>query len=60
MKLGTRYLARLHGRVGSWKQALAAYNWGPGAIDRRIRRGHRLPTRYVAKVYSQLRSPDAL
>lgn len=60
VKLGTRYLAMLHGRFGGWEQALAAYNWGPGAIDRRLRRGHRLPRRYVAKIYSQLRSPDAL
>jgi len=54
VKLGIRYLRELHDRYGIWDKALAAYNWGPGAIDRRLRRGHALPARYVEKVLAQL------
>jgi soluble lytic murein transglycosylase-like protein len=54
IRLGTRYLAMLHARYGSWKRALAAYNWGPGAIDRRIADGESLPAQYTDRVYSRL------
>lgn len=30
-----RYLARLYRSLGSWSQALAAYNWGIGNVQRR-------------------------
>lgn len=29
------YLARLFGRFGTWSQALAAYNWGQGNVQRK-------------------------
>lgn len=34
-----KYLKRLHDRFGSWELALAAYNGGPGRVNRAIRRG---------------------
>lgn len=34
-----KYLSRLHQRFGSWELALAAYNGGPGRVNRAIRRG---------------------
>jgi soluble lytic murein transglycosylase len=49
VKIGVAYLHELADRYSSINTALAAYNWGPGAIDRRIERGAPLP-----KVYAQL------
>jgi hypothetical protein len=31
--LGRAYLARMYRRYGSWFDAVAAYNWGPGKMD---------------------------
>jgi hypothetical protein len=31
--LGRAYLARMYRRYGSWADAVAAYNWGPGRMD---------------------------
>jgi hypothetical protein len=31
--LGRAYLAHLYRRYGSWPDAVAAYNWGPGRMD---------------------------
>jgi transglycosylase-like protein with SLT domain len=31
--LGRAYLARMYRRYGSWPDAIAAYNWGPGHLD---------------------------
>lgn len=54
VRLGTRYLAHLHARYGTWQRALAAYNWGPGAIDKRLADGDRVPELYVQQVYARL------
>ena len=59
VRLGVAYLTDLHRRFGTWHRALAAYNWGPAAIHRRLRRGHKLPVRYAARVLAALDSPTA-
>jgi len=47
VRLGAAYLRELADRYdGEISTALVAYNWGPGHIDRRLRRGTPLPVRY--------------
>lgn len=50
VRLGIDYLKRLSDRYGSVQTALAAYNWGPGRIDRRMRNGHGIPSVYIQQV----------
>ena len=51
VQLGSAYLRELADRyAGDLAAALAAYNWGPGRIDRRLRRGTPLPVRYARLV----------
>jgi soluble lytic murein transglycosylase len=50
IKLGTAYLRELANRYDDVDVALAAYNWGPGRIDRRIRRGATIPSKYIEQV----------
>lgn len=51
VRLGTAYLRELADRYDDdVDTALAAYNWGPGRIDRRIRRGARVPSLYTEQV----------
>lgn len=49
------YLEKLHGMFNDWELALAAYNWGEGAVQRAQERNRRkgLPTDY-----SSLKMPD--
>ena len=60
VRLGVAYLRELTDRYGITSMALAAYNWGPGHIDRRLDRGTPLPTVYPALVleaYSAHQTP---
>ena len=51
VRLGTAYLRELADRYdGDVNVALAAYNWGPGRIDRRLARGSSVPRMYVEQV----------
>jgi soluble lytic murein transglycosylase-like protein len=50
VRLGTAYLRQLADRFGSVHTALAAYNWGPGRINRRLRRGATVPSGYIEQV----------
>jgi soluble lytic murein transglycosylase-like protein len=54
VRLGVAYLKQLRDRYGSTSMALAAYNWGPGRIDRRLRRGTPMPTVYPTLVLEAL------
>jgi len=57
VRLGVAYLEGLLRRYGSTEVALAAYNWGPGRIDRRLRAGRPLPVRYVRSVLAAYGPP---
>ena len=54
IRLGCRYLAFLRARYSRIDAALAAYNWGPGAIDRRLADGAGLPEKYPSLVLAAL------
>ena len=58
VRVGVAYLKLLSDRYDHMPTALAAYNWGPGRIDRRLRRGSPLPKEYphlVTKAYGSNR-----
>jgi soluble lytic murein transglycosylase-like protein len=57
VRLGIAYLEQLESRYGSMATALAAYNWGPGRIDSRLRRGAALPVVYSGSVLATYRAP---
>ena len=40
---GITYLKQLYQKYGSWDQALAAYNWGPGPLDQATAAGTSIP-----------------
>ena len=51
-RLGIAYLRELSDRYrGDLGAALAAYNWGPGVVDRRLEEGEEPPTDYSSLVW---------
>ena len=61
VRVGVAYLKQLSDRYDHMDTALAAYNWGPGHIDRRLRRGSPLPKKYphlVTQAYGSNRQND--
>ena len=60
VRLGITYLRELSDRYrGDLHAALAAYNWGPGHVDRRIQEGTPLPREYPELV-TQARAQRAI
>jgi soluble lytic murein transglycosylase len=57
VRMGIAYLKKLESRYGNMATALAAYNWGPGRIDSKIRRGVALPASYSGSVLATYRAP---
>jgi soluble lytic murein transglycosylase len=57
VRMGVAYLKQLESRYGDMKTALAAYNWGPGRIDSKIRRGVAVPASYSGSVLATYRAP---
>jgi soluble lytic murein transglycosylase-like protein len=50
-----RYLRQLYDQFGSWQQALAAYNWGPGNVARKGLTAAPQETRnYVTQITSDI------
>jgi soluble lytic murein transglycosylase len=57
IRMGIAYLKQLENRYGSMSTALAAYNWGPGRIDSKLRHGIALPVVYSGSVLTTYRAP---
>ena len=50
IRFGTYYLAQLFDRFDDPQAAIAAYNWGPNHISRRLAKGSALPQVYPGRV----------
>lgn len=60
VRIGVAYLRQLTDRYdGDLHAALAAYNWGPGHIDGRLRRGAPLPKVYAGLVLAAYEADPA-
>jgi soluble lytic murein transglycosylase-like protein len=59
VQLGVAYLKEMVLRFGSLKTALAAYNWGPTHIGKRLRRGEPIPVVYAHRVMTGYRSASS-
>lgn len=60
VQLGIAYLRQLRSRFGNWPTALAAYNWGPSLISRRLRTGIALPVVYSSSVLRAKRNRSGI
>lgn len=54
VRMGCAYLRELLDRFGSEHAALAAYNWGPTHIAKRIKRREALPMQYPSKILQRI------
>lgn len=50
-----RYLKKMHGLFGNWREAMMAYNWGPGNVRKWLQAGKGYPapmetSTYIAQV----------
>jgi hypothetical protein len=57
IRLGVEYLRQLVKRYDDVSTALAAYNWGPGRIGDKLRRGEAIPAGYSGKVMATYGQP---
>jgi len=55
VRLGVHYLKALLERYDNVRVALAAYNFGPGDVSRRLRNGEAIPRSYADKVLAVYR-----
>jgi soluble lytic murein transglycosylase len=58
IRVGVRYLVEMIERYADVRTALAAYNWGPGRITTRMRRGEALPSGYADRVLAAYAGRD--
>ncbi|MGH7110015.1 MAG: lytic transglycosylase domain-containing protein [Stellaceae bacterium] len=53
--IGRAYLAQLYRRYGNWPEAVAAYNWGIGNVDKWIKAGRPADNKALSGVVAYLR-----
>lgn len=58
VRLGICYLVDMLEHHADIRTALAAYNWGPGRIARRVRRGETVPSAYADRVLAAYAGTD--
>ncbi len=58
IRFGTYYLAQLFERFEDPQAAIAAYNWGPNHISRRLANGSKLPQVYPGRVLMAARGGE--
>jgi transglycosylase-like protein with SLT domain len=59
---GITYLKQLYQKYGTWDQALAAYNWGPGNVDKAAAAGTSWPVsvyNYAAAIIGRVLGTNA-
>lgn len=58
VETAAQYLVQLYRQFGSWQLAAAAYNWGPGNVQKYLAGTAHMPqetSNYVAQVFSDVR-----
>lgn len=60
---GAQFMLSLYARFKDWQLALAAYNWGPGAVHHWIECGGHLPietSKYVTQICADVPVPGSI